>query len=297
MLLQDTHRDFGSGPIPANAGIGLKAEHVGSILDGTPDIGWFEVHAENHMPGTGPAIRWLEAVREAYPISVHGVGMSLGGMDPLDTEHLGRLKTLVDRIEPGLVSEHLAWCREGGTFLNDLLPVPYHSRVLQTVVEHVDQMQAHLKRTILLENPSLYVTYKDSDIAEPDFLSEIAQRTGCGLLLDVNNVAVSAANLGFDAHKYLDAFDTSHVGEVHVAGHTVRRIGERDIRIDDHGSAVTNDVWELADRAIAKTGPLPVLVERDNDIPPLSDLLAEAAHAQDLIDTSRGKAGSHDRAA
>jgi len=286
-----THHDFGPKPIPATAGIGLKAEHIVEVLDTRSAIGWFEVHAENYMPGTGPAITDLERVREHYPVSVHGVGMSLGGREPLDTDHLDRLKTVVDRIEPGLVSEHLAWCREGGVYLNDLLPVPYHSGSLQTVIDHVDQMQEHLGRHILIENPSLYVAYKGSDIAEPDFLAEIAKRTGCGLLLDINNVAVSAANLGFDARDYLDAFDLTAVAEIHIAGHAVRSFEGRTVCIDDHGSPVSITVWNLTGQTLAQTGPLPVLIERDNDIPPLSDLLSEARTADALMAVYTGNGG------
>ncbi len=274
----------GSDPVPAQAGIGLKAQHYLEIIETRPPLGWFEAHPENYMGAGGPPHQYLTAIRELYPLSLHGVGMALGGDEALDKNHLNRFRALVERYEPGLVSEHLAWCRRGGVYYNDLLPAPYTEAVLDTLTGHIDQMQSALGRTILVENPSTYVTFDDSYIPETEFLAEAAKRTGCGLLLDVNNVYVSGVNQGFDPYAYIDAFPVEAVGEIHLAGHLeeIRIPGGR-LLIDDHGSDIIEDVWALYAHALARTGPVPTLIERDNNIPALGELLAEAARADEIM--------------
>ena len=223
-------------------------------------------------------------------MSLHGVGMALGGDEDLNEDHLKRFKSLVERYEPGLVSEHLAWCRRGGVYYNDLMPAPYTQEVLGILCEHIDHMQNVLERTILVENPSAYIAFDASHIAETQFLAEAARRTGCGLLLDVNNVYVSAVNQGFDPYAYIDDFPVAAVGEIHMAGHLEETLasGER-LLIDDHGSDVIADVWDLYTYTLARTGPVPVLIERDNNIPKLDELLAEAGRADALLQKQAGE--------
>lgn len=268
------------GPIPATAGIGLRFQHHEAVADGHPHVGWLEVHAENYFGGCTP-LRYLDAIRRDYPISLHGIGLSLGGVDALDRMHLDRLRALVERVEPGLVSEHLAWTSIDGVYLADLLPLPMTEEALGIVCDHVAEAQDHLRRRILVENPSTYLRFAHSAIPEPEFLGALAQRTGCGILCDVNNVYVSACNHGFDARAYLEALPATAVGEIHVAGHAVRHLpAGRTLRIDDHGSRVAPEVWALHAQAIARFGPLPTLVEWDTDVPALDVLLGEAALAQ-----------------
>jgi len=264
----------GTPPFFAPAGIGLKAQHMAEILEGRPALGFLEIHAENYMGDGGAPHRWLSALAEHYPLSVHGVGLSLGSDQPLDIEHLGKLARVVERYRPRLVSEHLAWSVMDGVYLNDLLPIPYDEKSLAVVALHVDEVQERLKRPILIENPAVYVAF-DSTLAEPQFLAELVRRTGCGLLLDVNNIYVSHRNVGLEVEGYLDALPQGAVGEIHLAGHHVRTVGNAEIRIDDHGSPVCAEVWDLYRRAIARFGAVPALIERDSDIPPLRDLLAE----------------------
>lgn len=269
-----------AGDLPARAGIGLKPEHYREILDGRPDVGFFEVHAENYMGAGGPPHRWLEAIRARWPLSLHGVGLSIGGSRPLDRDHLGRLRALVDRYEPASFSEHLAWSTHDTGFLNDLLPLPYTEATLARVIRHVDEVQDAIGRRMLLENPSTYVLFSESTIPEVEFLAEIARATGCGLLLDVNNVVVSAVNHGFDPAAYLRAFPVAAVGEIHLAGYTEAEdeAGERFL-IDAHGSPAAAEVFALYRTALDLAGPLPTLIEWDNDVPALPRLLAEAARA------------------
>ena len=264
-----------------NTGIGLKAQHMAEILETRPGLGFLEIHAENYMGDGGAPHRWLSAIAEHYPLSVHGVGLSLGGDQPLDEDHLDKLAGVVGRYRPRLVSEHLAWSVMDGHYLNDLLPIPYDEDSLAVVAAHVDQVQERLGRTILVENPAVYVAF-DSSLAEPQFLAELVRRTGCGLLLDVNNLYVSHCNVGLAIEGYLDALPRASVGEIHLAGHHVRRIGGAEIRIDDHGSAVCAEVWDLYRRAVARFGAVPALIERDSDIPALSVLLAEAGLADEI---------------
>jgi uncharacterized protein (UPF0276 family) len=273
-----------SAPVPARAGVGLKPQHYGDILDGQPDIGWFEVHPENYMGAGGPPHHYLEHVRERYPLSLHGVGLSIGGAKPLNTEHLARLKALNERYEPGLFSEHLAWSTHDEHYLNDLLPLPYTEETLAHVVRHVDQLQETVGRRVLIENPSTYVRFTASDMEETEFLAELARRTGCGLLLDVNNVYVSGTNHDFSVEAYIDAFPVSEVGEIHLAGHaTFEDDAGAPLLIDAHVRPVMDKVWALYERTIARTGPVPVLIEWDNDIPEWDVLFAEAMRAEHIM--------------
>lgn len=277
------HLAFQPDPILARAGVGLKADHYKTILETKPDIGWFEVHPENYMGDGGSPHAYLSAIRQDYPLSLHGVGMSLGGVDPLDQAHLSRFASLVERYQPALVSEHLAWATHKGDFLNDLLPLPLTQEALDVMAEHVDQMQSALKRQVLVENPSTYLSFEGEVMEEPEFLVALAARTGCGLLLDVNNVYVSACNHGFDPVAYIDAIPPGLIGEVHVAGHAVEEINGTQLRIDDHGSAVVDEVWKLFGRLIERVGPKPSLVEWDTNVPPWEILKAEADKADALL--------------
>jgi uncharacterized protein (UPF0276 family) len=264
--------------------VGLKAEHYSSILADAPDVGFFEVHAENFMGAGGPPHRYLEAIRSRYPLSIHGVGLSLGSDRPLDRTHLQRLQHLLARYEPGLFSEHLAWSTHGSGYLSDLLPLPYTQATLDQVCFHIDQTQEALQRRLLLENPSTYVTFTRSTFTETEFLASVATRTGCQLLLDVNNIHVSAVNHGCDAQAWLDSFPFQHVAEIHLAGFAENRdtAGGR-LLIDDHGSVVHADVWDLYSRALMRTGPVPTLIEWDNDVPVWERLYAESAKAQEIL--------------
>jgi hypothetical protein len=264
--------------LPARAGVGLKPEHARDIFDGATFTGWFEAHAENYMGAGGPPHRFLTRIREHFPLSLHGVGMSIGSEDGLSREHLGRLAAVVRRYQPGLVSEHLAWSSHGGEFFNDLLPVPYTLRTLGRVALHIDEIQVALRRQILIENPSTYVRFSDDEYPETEFLRALVRRTGCGLLLDVNNVFVSARNHGFDAGAYLDAFPLEHVRQIHLAGHEPHA-DDPTLLIDTHSRRVNAEVWALYARAIARTGPLPTLIEWDSDLPGFDVLRSEAAKA------------------
>jgi uncharacterized protein (UPF0276 family) len=270
------------------AGLGLKPQHYADILDGNPNIGFFEVHAENYMGAGGPPHRYLGAIAEHYPLSIHGVGLSIGGPEPLDRAHLDRLRQLVDRYAPASFSEHLAWSTHESQYLNDLLPVPYTPETLARICEHVDIVQQHLGRRMLLENPSTYVLFAESTIEETEFLSRIAGRTGCGLLLDVNNVVVSAVNHRLDPVAYLDRFALDLVGEIHLGGYdeTEDDAGDR-LLIDAHASTVRPDVFALYRHVIGRAGPLPTLVEWDNDVPDFATLAAEAARVEAVLGAAR----------
>ena len=279
-----TSASIGSSPIPPRAGVGLKPEHYRDILDDAPDIGWFEIHAENYMGEGGPPHACLTAVRERYPLSLHGVGLSIGGAGPLDKAHLERLRALAERYQPALFSEHLAWSSHDTVYLNDLLPLPYTEETLGRVCAHIDEVQEALQRPMLLENPSTYVAFAESSMSEVDFLREIVRRTGCGLLLDVNNVFVQAANHGFEATDYLDSFPAEHVGEIHLGGHAEDEDEDGSaLLIDDHGREVADPVWALYAHALARTGPKPTLIEWDNDVPAWPQLFAEAKRADAVI--------------
>ena len=278
----DNDTVYSASPIPARAGIGLKAQHYNEIIETRPDIGWFEVHPENYMGAGGPPHKYLSAIRQDYALSLHGVGLSLGSADPLSTEHLRRLGALVRRYEPALVSEHIAWSSFGGTYFNDLLPVPYTEETLRVVSNNVSQVQDTLGREILVENPSTYVQFRESQIPETEFLVEVATRSGCGLLLDINNVFVCARNHDFDASQYLEKIPPAMVGEIHLAGHAVEAIGNRELLIDDHGSRVVDTVWDLYARYKKRAPNVPTLIEWDRHIPDFDILLAEAQKA-DLL--------------
>jgi uncharacterized protein (UPF0276 family) len=267
----------------ARAGIGLKAMHVGELLQGRAAVDFLEVHAENYMVAGGPFLKHLERVRERWPLSIHGVGLSIGGEGPLDRPHLDRLAALVQRIEPQWFSEHLAWSSHGGRWFNDLLPLPYDAATLNRVCDHVDQVQQHLKRRLLLENPSTYVEFTSSTMDEGHFLAEVVRRTGCGLLLDVNNAYVSGVNHSRDPWTLISALPPRAIAEIHLAGFAEDHdaAGDR-LLIDNHGAPVDAAVWALYRRAIERLGPVPTLIERDNDLPALALLAAEAARARQV---------------
>ncbi len=263
--------------LPSNAGIGLKAEHYQDILSTKPDIGWVEIHAENYMAEGGPSHYYLTEIAQLYPLSVHGVGLSIGGAKPLDKDHLNRLKILIDRYQPASFSEHLAWSTHETHFYNDLLPVPYNEESLSLICDHIDEVQNKLNMQMLLENPSSYLQFETSIFSETDFLSQIAAKTGCGLLLDVNNVFISATNLGFTPKAYIDSFPLDHVKEVHLGGHAEDKDTNNNIvLIDAHDRAVADPVWELYQYTLSKTGALPSLIEWDNDVPTWDILHQEA---------------------
>jgi hypothetical protein len=268
--------------MPSRAGIGLRSAHYREILATLPDVGWLEVHSENYFGDGGQPLWYLERLRQHYPLSLHGVGMSLGSADALDFEHLRKLKRLIGRFEPGVVSEHLCWSSVGGHCLNDLLPLPYTEEALRIVCAHVDEAQDFLGRQILIENVSSYLQYSHSVIDEWDFVAAVAARTGCGLLLDVNNVYVAAVNHGFSALRYLSAIPVAAVQEMHLAGFdSLDRI-----LIDTHGMRVAEPVWTLYRNALARFGAVPTLIEWDTDIPALSVLLEEAATADRYLGAS-----------
>ncbi len=266
------------------AGAGFKPQHLSAILETASDAGFFEVHAENYMGAGGPPHARLERLRADYPLSVHGVGLSIGGAGPLDEGHLARLKTVVDRYEPVLVSEHLAWSTHQSGYLNDLLALPYTPEILGIVADHIDRMQAVLGREILLENPSTYIEFAESTWDEVDFIREVRRRSGCGLLLDVNNVMVSAVNHGWDAADYIDRFPLEHVRQVHLAGHApaVDEDG-RTFLIDAHDREVSRDVMTLFETAIARTGPVPSMIEWDNDVPNWPDMMVEVEKISSVL--------------
>jgi uncharacterized protein (UPF0276 family) len=270
--------------LPALAAVGFKPAHFRDIIAAAQPVGFFEVHAENYMSGGGEPHAQLAALRERYALSLHGVGLSIGSMQPLDRGHLERVKLLCDRYEPASFSEHLAWSSHEGVYFNDLLPLPYTSQTLARVAEHIDAVQTALRRPISLENPSSYLSFEESTMAEVEFLAEVSRRTGCGLLLDVNNVFVSCANLGGCPHNYLDAFPLDRVKEVHLGGHhqDTDDVGAP-LLIDAHGSPVADPVWALYEHVLARTGPIPTLIEWDNDIPDWPVLRAQAEAAERLL--------------
>jgi uncharacterized protein len=270
--------------LPARGGVGLKPEHFRHILEARPDIGFFEVHAENYMVAGGPFHHFLERIRADTPLSIHGVGLSIGGEDPLDETHLDRLAALLARYQPESFSEHLAWSSHGGAFFNDLLPAPCNAGTLARVCAHIERVQERLGRRMLLENPATYVEFEASTMAEADFIAEVVARTGCGLLLDVNNAYVSCINHQRDARAYLRALPLAAVGEIHLAGHAREvDVAGAPLLIDSHGAPVAEAVWALYDFAISLTGPQPTLIERDNDLPEFPVLAAEARQAEVIM--------------
>ena len=261
--------------IPSRAGIGLRPVHYREILEQRPDVGWLEVHSENYFCDGGQLLYFLERLREDYPVSLHGVGLSLGSTDVLSSDHLDKLARLIDRVDPAFVSEHLSWSSVGGQFVNDLLPLPYTEEALELVSRHVEQAQDYLGRRLLVENVSSYLQFAESEMPEWEFVAEVARRTGCGILLDVNNIYVSAINHGFDAAQYLRRIPKAAVAEIHLAGHD----SNGRCLIDTHGARVAAPVWALYREALARFGTIPTLIEWDTDLPPLDVLLDEAATA------------------
>ncbi len=279
--------DTASRTLPLSPGVGYKPQHYSDIINGGGPLGWLEVHAENYMGDGGRPIAQLRHLSERFPISVHGVGLSIGAEGDLDPDHLARLKHLVNWLNPASFSEHLAWSTHDSHFLNDLLPLPYTEETLKTVCAHIDQVQDTLNRRMLLENPSSYLAFAESTLSETEFLSEVVERTGCGLLLDVNNVFVSATNLGYSPQEYIDAYPLEAVGEIHLGGHDedTDETGAP-LLIDSHGREVVDPVWALLDYTLERSGPKPLLVEWDTDVPEwpvLADEIARADRALSLV--------------
>ncbi|MFN3724107.1 MAG: DUF692 domain-containing protein [Paracoccaceae bacterium] len=273
--------------LPKTAGVGFKPEHFAAIREDDRKPGFFEVHAENYMGAGGLPHAQLTALRADHALSLHGVGLSIGGAGPLNADHLARLRHLCDRYQPESFSEHLAWSSHGTDYLNDLLPLPYTNETLALVCDHVDAVQTALGRRMLLENPSTYVLFEQSTITEVEFLHQVARRTGCGLLLDVNNVFVTCTNHRMDPRAWLADFPLDLVGEIHLGGHAEESLPSGPLLIDAHGTPVADPVWTLYAEVIARTGPLPTLVEWDNDVPEWPVLRAEAARAQAILDRER----------
>ncbi len=276
--------------IPARAGIGLRAPHYEDMLLMLPHIGWVEVHSENYFGAGGLPLIYLERIREHYPLSLHGVGLSLGSTDELNLRHLEKLKGLIGQFEPGLISEHLCWSSVGGRYLNDLLPLPYTEEALKHMCERIVRVQEYLSRTILIENPSSYLEYTHSTLSEWEFISEVAEGADCGILLDVNNVYVSARNHGFDARRYLASIPVERVREIHLAGFTVNRFEGGEILIDTHNRPVAEEVWRLYGYAVERFGKRPTLIEWDTHLPALQVLVDEAWRADRIMEASYGLA-------
>ncbi|SEO62796.1 hypothetical protein SAMN04490248_10843 [Salinihabitans flavidus] len=266
--------------LPHCPGVGYKSQHFNDLTEDPGTVGWLEIHAENYMGAGGRPLAQLRHLSERFPFSVHGVGLSIGAEGPLDPDHLARVKRLCDWLDPAVFSEHLAWSTHGGAFFNDLLPLPYTNATLTRIASHIDQVQDVLGRQMMLENPSSYLAFDESTWQEPDFLRELARRTGCALLLDVNNVFVSATNLGYDPRAYIDAYPLDLVGEIHLGGHDEDHDDHgAPLLIDSHGREVADPVWTLFDYTLSRCGPRPVLIEWDNDVPDWPILRAEADRA------------------
>ncbi len=290
--MRETTLSLGSvaAPVPKRAGAGLKPKHYQAIIEQQPDIGWFEIHPENYMGRGGPPLRYLERIRADYPLSVHSVGTSLGSHLPLDLEHLKKLKALVDRFEPGLVSEHLSWSHGREWYTHDLIPLFYTEEALKLIVEHIDQVQETLGREILIENPSSYLQFKQSEMPEQIFYVEAAKRSGAKLLLDINNVYVSCTNHGWSIREYLSAVPHELVSEIHLAGHSVQDIGDATLRVDDHGSPVSQEVWQLYRHYIDTHGSTPTLIEWDSNIPEFPQLYREVHLAEACLQATGDRA-------
>lgn len=288
-MTSSTARYTCSQTIPVSAGIGLRAPHTVEFIETRPVLDWVEVHSENYF-GLGIPLEYLVRVRENYAMSLHGVGLSVGSTDPLNAEHIAELRRLIARVEPGLVSEHLSWSSVDGRYLNDLLPLPYTEEALVHVTRRVTEIQERLAHPILIENISSYLTFAASQIPEWEFLAELAERTGCGILLDVNNIFVNASNHGFNADAYLNAIPVESVKEIHLAGFTRKHFEDGEILIDSHNRPVAPEVWRLYAAAVARFGPTPTLIEWDIDLPPLNSLLAEAHKAQTILEYNRADA-------
>ena len=280
---------FEQQPIPVAAGVGLRAPHISRVVEERPKVPWFEVHSENYFGAGGAMHSTLGKIRADYPVSLHGVGLSLGSADPLDLAHLAKLQGLVERYQPSLVSDHICWGAIGGIHLNDLLPLPYSEEALTLMVSRVQQVQDALKREFLVENVSTYLTFRHDEMPESTFVAELVRRSGCGLLLDVNNVYVNSVNHGFDAHEYLRAMPHDSVREIHLAGFLRKDELPVPLLIDSHSRPVADDVWLLYRQALELCGPQPTLIEWDDDIPELEVLLAEAARAEEILHAQRAE--------
>jgi len=280
---------FDDKKIPAKAGLGLRSPHYQEVMKDNPDIAWFEVHSENFFAEGGMSVFLLEQIREKYPVSFHGVGLSLGASEGLDVKHLEKLKKLVDKFNPGLLSEHISWSNIGGNTLNDLLPLPYTKESLACLVDNIKHFQDFIGRNVLIENPSSYLEFNESTMSEWEFINEAISQSGCGLLLDVNNIFVSCENHGWDSKEYIKNIPYDAVGEIHLAGYEVRKIEDKSILIDTHGERVYDEVWELYERVIDYTGCVPTLIEWDTNVPELSVLLDEADKAQNMLNKYEAK--------
>lgn len=274
---------FAQGPIPASAGIGLRAAHHAAILRDRPAVGWIEAHTENYFQDGGPNVRALERARESYPLSLHGVGLGLGSVEAIDREHLRRVRDAVRRFEPALVSEHACWGHVDGQHFNDLLPLPCTEEAVEHLAARVREVQDFLGRQLLIENLSAYLGFAASQLREGEFLAAVVERSGCGLLLDVNNAYVNAANLGLDLAVFLADLPVASVQEIHLAGHARRQVDSHELLIDDHGSVVADAVWTLYAQALQRFGRIPTLIEWDNDLPALDVLVAEARKADSIL--------------
>jgi uncharacterized protein (UPF0276 family) len=290
MLADPPAQAVGPSPIPAEPGIGLRGPHHAEFLTSRPDIAWIEVHSENYLATGGTAFEALERVRQHYPVSLHGVGLSLGSAEPVDKTHTARLKQLVDSIEPAVVSEHLSWGAIDGRHSNDLLPLPFNEEALTAVCNNIDAVQTRLGRNILIENISAYLKFGQSEMSEWEFLVEAARRSGAGVLLDINNIYVNAINHRFDAEDYLEAVPADLIEEIHLAGHSLQDFEGFEILIDTHDGPVCDEVWQLYESALKRFGPRPTLIEWDAKLPPLTNLLDEAAKAESLLEMTRDRA-------
>jgi len=273
--------------LPIRAGLCLKPQHYDVILREQPSVGWFEIHAENYLGAGGAPLHYLEKIRQNYPLSIHGVGLSIGSESGLDTNHLDRVAGLVDRYQPESFSEHLAWSTHDNQFLSDLLPVPYNRNIENTVCNHIDQVQTRIGQRMLLENPSNYLSLADSDLPESEFITNVIKRTGCGLLLDVNNVYVSAHNCDYSAERYIEQLPLQSVGEIHLAGHSVDTTVEAvPLLIDAHDREVCDAVWKLFAYTVSLTGAVPSLIEWDAEVPEWDVFVSELNRAEDVLQKS-----------
>jgi len=279
-----------SRPVPAGAGIGLRSAHHEALVRDRPAVGWIEVHTENYFHDGGPHLAALERAREAYPLSLHGVGMGLGSVDPLDRAHVARVARAIERFEPALVSEHACWGSHAGENFNDLLPLPYTDEAVVHLADRIAEVQDLLGRQILIENLSCYLSYSSSRLTEWEFLAAVVERAGCGLLLDVNNAYVNSVNVGLDARAFIDGLPAGAVQEIHLAGHTRRQVGGRTILLDDHGSRVPEAVWRLYEHAIRRFGAVPTLIEWDTNVPDLSVVADESPPTQTRLQGVHGLA-------